>query len=72
MRQGKRSGFYDKLAWETFDGGQDYAQAVRVMNVAGGLLHVGLDAVLDEAYDMLERPEVWTGVEAVAKDLMRF
>jgi hypothetical protein len=71
-QRGDRGSFFDQTGWEIFGGAMDYRQAVRVTEKAGKLLHVGLDDVVAEACSMLERPEIWSAVEQVAGDLMRF
>jgi hypothetical protein len=70
--RGSRTIFFDQTSWETFDGGQDFAQAKRVMGAAGRLLDADLDDIVSEAFDMLEQPEVWSSVEHLAADLLRF
>lgn len=62
----------DEVAWGIFGGAMDYPLAVSVTEKAGKLLHVGLDDVVNEARDMLEQPEIWSAVEQVAGDLLRF
>jgi hypothetical protein len=72
MRRGYRVNFIDADSWSTFGGGQDYAQLQRVLGTARRLISADADSILDEAYDMLEEPGIWTSVEHVAKDLLRF
>lgn len=72
MRRGSRVNFIDGDSWATFGGVNDYRQAERVMGHAGGLLHADVDDVVSEAFDVLEQPSIWTSVEHVAKDLLRF
>jgi hypothetical protein len=71
-QRGSRGSFFDQTGWEIFGGAMDYRQAVRVTEKAGKLLHVGLDDVVAEACSMLERLEIWSAVEQVAGDLLRF
>jgi hypothetical protein len=70
--RGSQTIFFDQTSWETFGGGQDFAQAERVMGKARGLLDSDLDDIVSEAFDMLEQPGVWSSVEHVAADLLRF
>jgi hypothetical protein len=70
--RGPGASFMDEEAWVLFGGAMDYRQAVRITESAGTLLHVDLDDVVNEARDMLERPEIWSAVEQVAGDLLRF
>jgi hypothetical protein len=70
--RGSRTNFIDEKSWEIFDGADDYRKVERVLELAQRLLHVNMDAVVDEAYDLLEQPQVWSGVEQVAGDLLRF
>jgi hypothetical protein len=72
MRQGSRTVFFDQTSWETFDGGQDFAQADRVMQAASRLLVVDMDDIMSEAFDLLEQPAIWSSVEHLAADLLRF
>jgi hypothetical protein len=71
-QRGSRGSFFDQTGWEIFGGAMDYRQAVRVTEKAGKLLHVGLGDVVAEACSMLEQPEIWSAVEQVAGDLLRF
>jgi len=69
MRRGSRLHFFDQQSWETFDGGGDYRRA---SNVTGDLPYANLEEAAEEAFDLLEQPEVWTAVRDVAEDLLRF
>jgi hypothetical protein len=73
MRRGVRRDFVDRTSWETFGGGQDYEQLqFFVAGRARGLEDVTGDAIASEAFDLLEQPEVWSSVEHLADDLLRF
>jgi len=74
QRRGTRAGLFDQVGWEVFDGGQDYERTISIMHAARGLLHanVYLADVVAETYDLLEQPGVWSSVEQVAGDLVRF
>jgi hypothetical protein len=70
--RGSRTIFLDQQSWETFGGAMDFRQAERVFGKARGLLDADLDDIVSEAFDMLEQPSVWSGVEHLAADLRRF
>jgi hypothetical protein len=70
--RGKRVAFLDEDSWATFSGGRDYATAASVRQSAGALLTADLADIVSEAFDLLERPEIWAAVSNVAKDLERF
>jgi hypothetical protein len=72
MRKGSRANLDNKTSWETFAGGGDYDRAISVMNSAKRLLHVSLEDIADEAFDLLEQPDIWAAVTHVAEDLRRF
>ena len=73
MHRGVRRDFIDRTSWETFGGGRDYEQLqFFVAGRARGLEDVTGDDIASEAFDLLEQPNVWAGVERVAKDLQRF
>jgi len=69
MRRGSRLHFFDQKSWETFDGGHDYRKASKI---TGGLPYASLEDAVEEAFDLLEQPGVWTAVTNVAEDLLRF
>lgn len=76
LEKGERE-LLDQASWETFGGGQDYAQAKRVTGAARSLFrpdrfNTDLDNIVDEAFDLLEEPGVWRSVEHLASDLLRF
>ena len=70
--RGTRANFIDEKSWEIFDGADDYRKVERVLELAQRLLHVNMDAVVDEANELLEQPAIWSAVEQVAGDLLRF
>jgi hypothetical protein len=70
--RGSRANFIDEKSWEIFDGADDYRKVEHVVELAQRLLHVNMDAVVDEANELLEQPAIWSAVEQVAGDLLRF
>jgi hypothetical protein len=72
MRRGSRASLFDQTSWDIFGGSMDYQQAERVLEKARGLLYVDLNDVVNEACSLLEQPEIWSSVERVAGDLVRF
>jgi hypothetical protein len=73
MRRGVRVNFDAANTWATFGGSQDYGQLdFFVAGKARGLEDVTAEAVASEAQDFLEQPGVWSAVEQVAGDLLRF
>lgn len=72
MRQGSRTLFFDRTSWETFGGSQDFWQFERVLGTAGSLLDADMDDIVSEAFDLLEQPAIWSSVEHLAADLLRF
>jgi hypothetical protein len=71
MRQGRRLEMAEPDTWEIFDGGQDYAQLERVLQAASWL-DVEPGDIVEEAFDLLEQPDIWSSVEHLAADLVRF
>jgi hypothetical protein len=70
--RGNRVSLDNRNSWATFHGSQDFDRAVSLMGSAKRLLTVSLVDVADEAFDLLEQPDIWTAVEHVAKDLRQF
>jgi hypothetical protein len=72
MRRGDRINFLDQYSWKTFGGSKDYRQAERVMGTARSLIDADMDDIVEEAFDTLKQPEIWSAVEHVARDLLQF
>ena len=58
--------------WTTYGGMRDHQIATTLMTAAGDLLHTSLNDLVEEAFDLLELPRIWTAVDAVARELMRY
>jgi hypothetical protein len=67
-----RTSFLDEKTWDIFGGGGDFEAAEAIIGMTRGFLYADLDDVVEEAFDLLERPEVWSAVTRVADDLVRF
>jgi hypothetical protein len=73
MRRGGRVNFDNANTWSLFGGSQDYKQLeFFVAGKARGLEDVTAEAVASEAQDLLEQPGIWSAVEQVAGDLLRY
>jgi hypothetical protein len=73
MRRGGRVNFDNANTWSLFGGSQDYNRlAFFVAGKARGLEDVTAEAVASEAQDLLEQPGIWSAVEQVAGDLLRY
>jgi hypothetical protein len=71
-QRGPGASFMDETAWDIFNGGGDYRQAQLAFENARGPLNVTLSDVVSDAFNMLGDAGVWSAVEQVAGDLLRF
>jgi hypothetical protein len=70
--RGGRITFLDEKTWDIFGGGGDFEAAEAIIGMTRGFLYADLDDVVEEAFDLLGRSEVWSAVTRVADDLRRF
>jgi hypothetical protein len=71
-QRGPGASFMDETAWDIFNGGRDYRQAQLALEKARGPLNFDLSDVVSDAFAMLGDAGVWSAVEQVAGDLLRF
>jgi hypothetical protein len=67
-----RISFLDERTWEIFGGGGDLEAAEAIIGMTREFLYADLNDVIEEAFDLLEQPAVWSAVTRVADDLVRF
>jgi hypothetical protein len=70
--RGGRTYFLDRDSWEIFGGVRDFEAAEGILGMTRQFVHADLDDIVEQAFDLLEQPEIWAGVEHVTKDLLRF
>ncbi len=71
-QRGPGAGFFDEVGWGVFGGADDYGKVCRVMDKAKHLLHADLDDIRAETFGLLAQPNIWSSVEQVAGDLLRY
>lgn len=70
--RGPGASFFDQVGWEIFGGADDHAKVSRVLDLAKRLLYADLDDIVSEADNLLAQPNIWSAVEQVAGDLLRY